>query len=157
MEKKRELEVQEYWQSKERELGEPILMKSISHTYQSEGLETFGVLFASQDYLVFEYSKSTRKSILEVLFSRREEKLSEQVKIPRQAIRRVSAVPSFIARRWFVRRMPPSEVLGRLGARKPSPLLNLLSGSSLCVCTDSQYLVLDTPVNREWLAMLGEH
>ena len=77
MEKKREVEVEEYWRSKEQELGEPILFKSISHTYHSEGLESFGVLFASASFLVFEYSKSARRSILEVLFSRREQGLGQ--------------------------------------------------------------------------------
>jgi hypothetical protein len=154
MEKKRELEVQEYWQNKESELGEPILLKSISHTFQSGGLEAFGVLFASKSYLVFEYAKSSRKSILEVLFTRREEKLSEQVRVARSEIIRAGIIPTSWARRWIARSLAPAEVAARLERVKRSPLAALLSGSSLCLCTSDFCLVLDTPSNRQWLALL---
>jgi hypothetical protein len=156
MEKKREQEVQEYWQSKERELGEPILLKSISHTYQSGGLEAFGVLFASKSFLVFEYAKSSRRSILELIFSRKEEKMSEQVKLARTDIRRVAIVPTSWARRWIARSLAPAEVAERLERSRPSPLATLVSGSSLCLCTTDTCLVLDTPANRQWLALLRE-
>ena len=154
MEKKREVEVEQFWRDKEQELGEPILLKSISHTFQSGSPDTFGILFASPSFLVFEHSKGARRSILEVLFSRREDKLSEQLKIPRGSIRLAALASSYAARRWVARSLDPAEVLSRLAGRRPSLLLNLLSGTSLCVCTDSQYIVLDTPTNRQWLALL---
>jgi len=154
MEKKREVEVEEYWQTKEQELGEPILLKSISHTYHSEGLESFGVLFASASFLVFEYSKSSRRSIMEVLFSRREQGLSEQVKIPRGDIRAAAIVAASAGRRWLARAVPPAAVRERVAEGRFSPLARLLGGSALCVCTDQTYLLLDTPSNKEWLALL---
>lgn len=154
MEKKRELEVQEYWSAKEQELGEPILLKSISHTFQSGGAESFGVLFASAGYLVFEYSKSARRSIMEMLFSRREQSLSEQVKIPRADIQAAALAPAAAARRWAHRGEPVSAVRARLEQARPSWLGSLLSGSALCLCTATDYLVLDTPLNREWLSLL---
>ena len=155
MEKKREVEVQEYWQSKEQELGEPILLKSISHTYQSGGGENFGVLFASAGFLVFEYSKAGRRSILEVLFSRKEQGLTEQLKIPRSSIRTLAIVAASAGKRWLARSESPQAVAERLRRGPASPLARLLSGSALCVCTDESYLLLDTPQNREWLALLG--
>jgi hypothetical protein len=154
MEKKRELEVEEYWRTKEQELGEPILFKSISHTYQSAGLENFGVLFASASFLVFEYSKSARRSILEVLFSRREQGLSEQLKIPRADIRAVAIVAASAGRRWLARAEPPAAVRERITGGRPSTLARLVGGSAVCVCTDQTYLLLDTPSNKEWLALL---
>jgi len=154
MEKKRELEVQEYWQGKEQELGEPIVLKSISHTFHSGGVESFGVLFASAGFLVFEYSKSSRRSILEVLFSRKEQGLSEQVKIPRADILAAALVPTSAARRWVARGEPAAAVRERLEKARPSPLASLLSGSALCVCYESGFLVLDTPLNRQWLELL---
>jgi hypothetical protein len=156
MEKKREVEVEEYWQSKEQELGEPILFKSISHTYHSEGLESFGVLFASASFLVFEYSKAARRSILEVLFSRREQGLSEQVKIPRADIRAMAIVAASAGRRWLARAEPAASVRERLSAGRLSSLARLLGGSAVCVCTDQTYLLLDTPSNKEWLALLRQ-
>ena len=66
MEKEREIE--EYWSNKAEELGEPIVMRSISHTYYRGIPDTFGILYASDNYLVYEYSKRGRKSILESLF-----------------------------------------------------------------------------------------
>lgn len=136
-------------------MGEPILFKSISHTYQSGGLESFGVLFASAGYLVFEYSKTSRRSILEVLFSRREQSLSEQVKIPRADIRAAAIVPATAGRRWLARAEPPETVRERLTRGRPSALARLVGGAAVCLCTDQTYLLLDTPVNKEWLALLG--
>jgi hypothetical protein len=155
MEKKREVEVEEYWRSKEQELGEPILFKSISHTYHSEGLESFGVLFASASYLVFEYSKSARRSILEVLFSRREQALSEQLKIPRADIRAAAIIAASAGRRWLARAVTPAAVRERIAGGRASALARLVGGSAVCVCTEQTYLLLDTPTNREWLALLS--
>jgi hypothetical protein len=154
MEKKREVEVEEYWQAKEQELGEPIVMKSISHTYHGEGLESFGVLFASANYLVFEYSKSSRRSIIEVLFNRREQGLSEQVKIPRADIRAAAIVAASAGKRWAARAEPPQAVRERISGGSASGLARLLGGSAVCLCTDLTWLLLDTPSNREWLALL---
>jgi hypothetical protein len=154
MEKKREVEVEEYWRTKEQELGEPIVFKSISHTYHSEGLESFGVLFASASFLVFEYSKAARRSILEVLFSRREQGLSEQLKIPRADIRAAAIVAASAGRRWLARSEPAAAVRERITGGRPSPLARLVGGSAVCVCTDQTYLLLDTPTNKEWLTLL---
>jgi hypothetical protein len=104
---------------------------------------------------VFEYSKAGRRSILEVLFSRREQGLSEQLKIPRASIRTLAIVPASTGKRWVARAESPRAVAERLRQGRTSPLARLLSGSALCVCTDESYLLLDTPVNKEWLAFLG--
>jgi hypothetical protein len=154
MEKNRQGEVREYWQSKEREIGEPILLKSISHTYHSGGLESFWVLFASASYLVFEYSTSTRRSIMEVLFSRREESLSEQLKVPREAIRAAAIVPVSAGRKWISRSEPPAAVREHLERGRFSSLARMLGGSAVCLCTGEAYLLLDTPINRDWLGLL---
>jgi len=154
MEKRREVEVEEYWQAKEQELGEPVLLKSISHTFHSEGLESFGVLFASASFLVFEYSKAARRSILEVLFSRREQGLSEQLKIPRADIRATGIVPASSGRKWLARAVAPAVVRDKVAAARPSALARLVGGSAVCVCTEGGWLLLDTPANREWLALL---
>ena len=113
------------------------------------------MLFASAGFLVFEYSKAGRRSILEVLFSRKEQGLSEQLKIPRASIRTLAIVPTSAGKRWLARSESPQAVAERVSQRRPSPLARLLSGSALCVCTDESYLLLDTPANKEWLALLG--
>ena len=58
MEKNRELE--EYWSNKAEELGEQILMRSISHTYYRGIPDTFGILYASERFLVYEYAKKSQ-------------------------------------------------------------------------------------------------
>jgi len=103
---------------------------------------------------VFEYSKAARRSILEVLFSRREQGLTEQVKIPRADIRALAIVAAAAGRRWLARGEPPSSVQERLGAGRQSSLGRLLGGSAVCLCTDQTWLLLDTPSNKEWLALL---
>jgi hypothetical protein len=153
MEKERDIE--EYWNQKAEELGEPIVMRSISHTYYRGIPDTFGILYASGNYLVYEYSKKGRKSLLESLFSRRGgEELNESVQMPRKQIRRAVLVNSNAARSWVRRSLQPREVLEKLEKIRPAPLLNILAGTVVCVCTDTDYLVVDTPTNRQWSALL---
>jgi len=153
MEKERDIE--EYWNKKAGELGEPIVKRSISHTYYRGIPDTFGILYASENYVVYEYSKKGRKSILESLFSRRGgDELSESVQIPRNQIRRAVIINSSTARSWVRRSLQPREVLEKLEQAGPAPLMNILAGTVVCVCTDTDYIVLDTPTNRQWSALL---
>lgn len=153
MEKDRELE--EYWNEKTQELGELILMRSISHTYYRGIPDTFGIVYASDSFLVYEYTKKSRKSILETLFTKKGgEELSESVRIGRKDIRRAAIVNSTTARSWIRKSLPPEEVLKRLETMRPNPLLNVLAGTVVCVCTDADYILLDTPSNRQWLELL---
>ncbi len=154
MEKDRELE--EYWNGKAEELGEPILMRSISHTYYRGIPDTFGIIYASDSFLVYEYAKKSRKSILENLFSRRGgEELSESVRMERKDIRRAAIVNSTTARSWIRSLLPPAEVLGRLATMRTNPILNILAGTVVCVCTNTDYILLDTPANRKWVDLLS--
>jgi hypothetical protein len=154
MEKDREIE--EYWSEKSEELGEPILMRSISHTYYRGIPDTFGIIYASDSYLVYEYAKKSRKSILETLFARRGgEELGESVRIERKDIRRAAIVNSSAARSWIRKSLPPGEVLARLETMRSNPILNILSGTVVCVCTNTDYILLDTPSNRRWIELLS--
>jgi hypothetical protein len=153
MEKERDIE--EYWNKKAEELGEPIVERSISHTYYRGIPDTFGILYASENYLVYEYSKKGRKSILDSLLSRRGgEELTESVQIPRNKIRRAAIINSSTARSWVRRSLQPREVLEKLEKASPAPIMNILAGTVVCVCTDTDYIVLDTPTNRQWSALL---
>ena len=154
MEKNRELE--EYWSRKEEELGESVLMRSISHTYYRGIPDSFGILYASDSFLIYEYTKKGRKSILETLFSRRGgDELSESIRFDRRDIRRVGIVNSATARAWVRRAIAPAEVLQHMEQLRPTPLLNILSGTVVCVCTNTDYILLDTPSNRKWVDLLS--
>jgi hypothetical protein len=154
MEKDREIE--EYWNEKAEELGEPVLMRSISHTYYRGIPDTFGIIYASDSFLVYEYAKKSRKSILESLFTRRGgEELSESVRMERKDIRRAAIVNSTTARSWVRKSLPPGEVLGRLETMRTNPLLNVLAGTVVCVCTNTDYILLGTPSNRKWVDLLS--
>ena len=127
MEKDRELE--EYWSRKAEEVGEPILMRSISHTYYRGIPDTFGILYVSDSFLVYEYAKKSRKSILESLFSRRGgEELSECIRMERKDIRRAAIVNSPSARSWVRTSLPPGEVLAKLETLRSNPIWNILAG-----------------------------
>jgi hypothetical protein len=155
MENKQELE--EFWRQKEEQLGEPIVMRSISHTYYRGIPDTFGILYASDSFLVYEYAKKSRKSIFETLLSRRGgEELSERVSIQRRDIRRAALVNSNAARAWIRRSLRPDEVLQKLETMGATPLLNILAGTMVCVCTATDYILLDTPSNRQWVHLLSE-
>ena len=155
MEKDRELE--EYWNGKAQELGEPILMRSISHTYYRGIPDTFGILYASDSFLVYEYAKKNRKSILESVFSRRGgEELSESIRMERKDIRRAAIVNSTTAKSWIRKSLAPGDVLRNMETLHSNPLLNVLTGTVVCVCTDTDYVLLDTPSNREWVKLLSQ-
>ena len=152
----KEQEIENYWSEKAEQLGEPILMRSISHTYYRGIPDTFGIVYASDSYLVYEYAKKSRKSILETIFSRRGgEELSESIRIERKDIRRATIVNSTTARSWIRRSLPPGEVLARLETMRPTPLMNILAGTVVCVCTNTDYVLLDTPSNRQWVRLLS--
>ena len=154
MERERELE--QYWSEKAEELGEPILMRSISHTYYRGIPDTFGILYASDSFLVYEYAKKSRKSILESLFTRRGgEELSESIRMERKDIRRAAIIDSPSARSWLRKSLPPGEVLARLETMRSNPIWNVLAGTVVCVCTNTDYVLLDTPSNRQWVQLLS--
>ena len=148
-------DVEEYWRKKEEELGEPVVYKSISHTFLPELPDTFGILYASAGTLVYEYSKGGRRSILDVILSRKkDDELSETVCIPRGEIRKVAIVDACSTKQWLRRQLSPSQVLGQLAELRPSPLRNIFCGSHLVVCTQRVLMVCDTPENRPWLQLL---
>jgi hypothetical protein len=148
-------DVEEYWQKKAEELGEPVLHKSISHTFVQDLPDTFGILFASAGILVYEYSKGGRRSILDVILSRKkDDELSETIRIPRNEIQQVAIVDACSAKQWIRKQLSPAQVLAELEQRRPSPLRNLFCGSYLVVCSRRVFIVCDTPENRGWLAFL---
>jgi len=151
-------DVEQYWKKKEQELGEPILRKSISHTYLQELPDTFGILFASAKTLVYEYSKGGRRSILDVVLSRKtDDELSDTVRIPRDEIQKVALVDAFAAKQWVRRALSPAAVLTELEGRTPSVLRSLFFGTHLVVCSRRAFVVCDTPENRKWLEFLEGH
>ena len=149
-------DVEEYWRKKTEELGEPILHKSISHTFVQDLPDTFGILFASAGSLVYEYSKGGRRSILDMILSRKkDDELSETILIPREEIQSIAIVDACSAKQWIRRQLSPAQVLTELEQRRPSPLRNIFYGSYLVVCTYRMFIVCDTPENRGWLAFLS--
>ena len=149
-------ELEKYWSEKAEELGEPILIRSISHTYCRGIPDTFGIIYAYDSFLVYEYAKKSRKSILETLFTRRGgEELSESVRMERKDIRRAAIVNSPTARSWIHKSLSPQEVLSKLETIPSNPILNILAGTVVCVCTDTDYILLDTPSNRQWIQLLS--
>ena len=38
---------------------------------------------------------------------------------------------------------------------RSNPLLNVLAGTVVCVCTNTDYILLDTPSNRKWVDLLS--
>jgi hypothetical protein len=148
-------DVEEYWQKKEEQLGEPVLYRSISHTFLPDLPDTFGILFASAGTVVYEYAKGGRRSILDVILSRKkDDELSETVHVPRKEIRRVAIVDACSAKQWLRRQLSPAQVLAGLETLRPSPLRNIFCGSHLVVCTPRLYMICDTPENRKWLQLL---
>jgi hypothetical protein len=149
-------DIAKYWQRKEQELGGPIVMKSISHTYLSGASDSFGILYASAEVLAYEYSTGGRRSFLDVLLSRRHEtEATETLRLPRTKLLAVGLVATGLARRWLLRDVSPAQAAEWLKSMHHPSLLGILSGTSLCVCTADGIFVFDTPANRQWLAVLN--
>jgi hypothetical protein len=152
----RQQEVEEFWRKKEADLGEPILERSISHTFMVGLADTFGILYASAGSLVYEYSKGGRRSILDVLLSRKkDDELTETVRIPREEIQTVRILDACSVKRWIRQQLPPWDILAAVQSRPSSALQRLLCGSYLVVCTQRQFAAFDTPTNKQWLAFLS--
>lgn len=148
-------EVARFWQQKEEELGEPVLMKSISHTCIAGATDSFGILYASAGHLAYEYAQGERRSLLDVLFSRRrEERSTRTIRLSRAELLGVGLAASAVARRWLRRGLAPAQLAETIRSLGRPSLLAVLAGTSLCVCTSGELLVCDTPVNRQWLEFL---
>lgn len=147
--------IEKYWQNKAQELGESILYKSIAQGFQSGRSERFGILYLTDTYLIFEYSRASRKSILESIFSKpRGEDLNQVIKIPRKQIKLIELLALNRAKKWMKRAVSPKEIMASSDSRRSSPVWRILTGACLAVCTDDLYLAFNTPVNREWLTIL---
>ncbi len=147
--------IEKYWQDKSQELGESILFKSIAQGFQKDRSERFGILYLTDTYLIFEYSKSAKKSILEALFSKpKGEDLNQVIKIPRNRIKMTELISVRRIKKFMWKDVSPKEIIDSSEGRRSSPVLKILTGTCLGVCTDDLFIAFNTPVNREWLAIL---
>ncbi len=153
-EQRQNREVEQYWREKERELGEPILMRTIAHAYVSAPADRFGLLYASETTLVFEYSSAPRKSIIESLLRMRRDEggLDTAVRIPRSGILTAAVMATPTARRWLS--LDPLEARERMSGYRLNPLAGLLAGTVVGVCTEERFVAFDTPENRRWEKLL---
>lgn len=150
-------DIAQYWRQKEEELGEPVLMKSISHTFLPGGSDSFGILYASATVLAYEYSKGARRSFVDVLLARkRDDQLAETIRLPRADLIAAGLVSTALARRWLRREVSPAQAAEWIKGMGHPTLLGILGGTSLCVCTAREMLVFDTPANRQWLSLLKQ-
>jgi hypothetical protein len=147
-------DVEQYWREKEQELGEPILMRTIAHAYAAAPADRFGLLYASESTLVFEYSSAPRKSIIESLLRMRRDEggLDTAVRIPRAGIALAAVVATPVARRWLA--LDPHEARERMSSYRLNPLAALLAGTVVAVSTQDGLLAFDTPENRRWEKLL---
>ncbi len=149
-------EVEEYWEKKALELGERILYKSIAQGYQAGVPDRTGILFLTGQHLFFEYGSGSRKSILEVLLTRRKsEGLDQVLNIPRKDIRMVELVNHGPAKRWLRKGLDPESIMISWKQAQPSTVRNFLAGTYIGICTDKNFLAFDTPSNREWITRLS--
>jgi hypothetical protein len=152
-----EIAVSAYWAKREQELGEKVLFKSIAQGQLSNLKikdrvpDIIGILFLTKSYLLFEYSHGSRKTILDLLFSRKErETITDTVTVIRKDIKNCRVLPAIYAQQWIKKGKNPLEIQKEIENREYSIFSNLLFGTRLVVCTDELFLSLATPMNSRW-------
>jgi len=157
-----EIDISEYWAKREQELGEKVLIKSIAQgqlanlKLKGRVPDIIGILFLTKSYLVFEYSHGNRKTILDLLFSRKErETITDTVMVIRKDIKNCRVLPAIHAQQWINKGQTPLEIQKEIENKKYSIFFSLLFGTRLVVCTDEISLSLATPMNSRWERMLS--
>ncbi len=152
-----EIAISAYWEKREQELGEKVLFKSIAQGQLSNPKvkdslpDIIGILFLTKSYLVFEYSHGNRKTILDLLFSRKErETITGTVTVIRKDIKDYRVLPAIFAHQWIKKGKNPLEIQKEIENKKYSIFFSLLFGARLVVCTDEIFLSLATPMNSRW-------
>ena len=152
-----EVDILEYWANREQELGEKVLFKSIAQGQLSNlklkdsAPDIIGILFLTKSYLVFEYSHGNRKTILDLLFSRKErETITNTVTIIRKEIIAYRVLPATYAQKWIKKDKTPLEIQKEIENIEYSIVFSFLFGTRLVVCTDYIFLSLATPMNSRW-------
>ncbi len=152
-----EIDISKYWATREQELGEKVLFKSIAQgqianlKLKDRAPDIIGILFLTNSYLVFEYSHGSRKTILDLLFSKKErETITDTVTIIRKDITDSRVLPAIYAQQWLKKGKTPLEIQKEIGNRQYSIFFSLLFGTRLVVCTDKIFLSLATPMNSRW-------
>jgi len=153
----REIDISEYWAKKEQELGEKVLFKSIAQGQLSNLKlkdsvpDIIGILFLTKSYLVFEYSHGNRKTILDLIFSRKErETIADTVTVIRKDLKAYRVLPAIHAQQWIKKDKNPLDIQKEIENKEYSIFFSLLFGTRLVVCTDEIFLSLATPMNSRW-------
>jgi len=152
-----EIDISAYWAKREQELGEKVLIKSIAQgqlvnpKFKDRIPDIIGILFLTKSCLVFEYSHGNRKTIVDLLFSRKErETITNTVTVVRKDIKVSRVLPAIYAQQWLRKGKNPLEIQKEIGNRQYSVFFSLLFGTRLVVCTDEIFLSLATPMNSGW-------
>ncbi len=152
-------EVEQYWEKKAESVGEAILLKSIAQSFFNDPnhrfiREHFGILFSTASILYFEYSTAGRKSILDLVMSRKKgDNLDETLTIPHKRIETACLIATTTARKWIRGNLTPEQVQEMIPKSK-SRLWKLLAGSCLLVTSGENLFAFDTPINKEWADFL---
>jgi len=152
-----EIDISAYWAKREQELGENVVFKSIAQgqlsnlTLKDSVPDIIGILFLTKSYLVFEYSHGNRKTILDLLFSRKErETITNTVTVMRKDIKISHVLPAIYAQQWLRKGKNPLAIQKEIENKEYSIFFSLLFGTRLVVCTDKIFLSLATPMNSRW-------
>lgn len=152
-----EIDIKEYWAKKEQELGEKVLFKSIAQGqlsnlyFKDRAADIMGILYITVSYLVFEYSHGNRKTIVDLLFSRKErETITDTVTIIRKDIKAARVLPARYTQQWIKKEEKPLVIQKEMGEKEYSILSSFLFGTRLAICTDKIFLSLATPMNSRW-------
>jgi hypothetical protein len=149
-------EIEEYWNHKAEELGEPILFKSIAQGFGVDAVDRFGILFCTSSRIIFEYSKSRKRSLVDVLLSRRDkDNVEETLQILRNELVKVEIINANVAKQWVRRQLDPRDILALSNNRNPIKLIDLLVGTGLGLYTAERFVFFDSPANREWRRILS--
>ncbi len=152
-----EIDISEYWAKREQELGEKVELKSIAQgqlsnlKLKSSIPDIIGILFLTKSYLVFEYSHGNRKTILDLLSSRKErETITDTVTVIRKDIKANRVLPAIHAQQWIKKGKNPLEIQREIENKEYSIFFSLLFGTRIVICTDNIFLSLATPMNSRW-------
>ncbi len=151
--------IEEYWKNKEEEYNEKLLYKSIAQSVTRGSPAYIGLLFLMDKHLYFEYTTSGKKSILDMLITKfKEEKKQENkfLSIPNTQITEAGIVSLRAAKSFLKDKNTNLDKVRKYINNKSSKFIDrIIFGSSLCIVTNDNYYIFQTPADKQWEQILN--
>jgi len=149
-------DVHTYWLEKEQNLGEKILHRSTGFCYRLGLPKSFGILYLTKSYLIYEYFQESKSLISRLLFGEKRVDFDQELTILRSDMEMVRLIKLRQVKHWVNSELTHSELLKKVCEWKSKHLGLMKLNICLGIITGDTFLAFETPCDQKWLQILNE-